>query len=86
MPTQETWYLLENGSAVHPQEVIMSEDGVLKHKDGMKVAMRSAGVPSTKSVYPEQERANRPKRDISEEYKNTRDMKAEASQQQYRRR
>ena len=39
---RETWYVLEDGTAVHPSEVAPNEAGVLAHKSGL-VAMRADG-------------------------------------------
>lgn len=45
---RETWYVLEDGSVVNPSEVT-NDNGILSHKSG-KVAMRSPGVPMSRSV------------------------------------
>ncbi len=39
---RETWYVLEDGTAVHPSEVAPNEVGALAHKSGL-VAMRGDG-------------------------------------------
>lgn len=39
---RETWYVLEDGTAVPPSEVAPNEDGKLAHKGGL-VAMRADG-------------------------------------------
>lgn len=39
---RETWYVLEDGTAVHPSEVAPNETGALAHKSGL-VAMRDDG-------------------------------------------
>lgn len=39
---RETWYVLENGTTVHPSEVAPNESGALAHKSGL-VAMRDDG-------------------------------------------
>lgn len=49
----ETWYVLESGDAVHPDEVAPGDDGVLRHTSGVAVAMRgqvphSTGVDTSK--------------------------------------
>jgi hypothetical protein len=56
MPS-ETWYVLENDSPAHPSDVTQDKDGVLTHKSGMAVKMRSPGVPFTRSVDPEEQLA-----------------------------
>lgn len=53
---RETWYKLEDGSVVDPNEVAPDKRGRLRHKDGRAVAMRGQ-VPSTYSVDPGEERA-----------------------------
>lgn len=54
---QETWYVLEDGSSADPKDVAPDAAGVLRHKSGMAVAMRSPGVPSSRGVDPDVERA-----------------------------
>ena len=39
---RETWYVLEDGTAVHPSEVATNETGKLAHNSGL-VAMRDDG-------------------------------------------
>lgn len=46
---RETWYVLEDGTAVHPDEVAPDEAGKLTHKSGAAVAMRG-DTPSSRSV------------------------------------
>lgn len=47
---RETWYVLEDGTAVHPGEVAPNEDGRLAHKSGL-VAMRDDGeTPRSRGV------------------------------------
>lgn len=54
----ETWYLLKDGTYADPSECSTGEDGVLRHKNGMEVAMRdNPNVPSTRSVDADAERA-----------------------------
>lgn len=43
---RETWYVLEDGTPVHPSEVTSDEKGVLTHKNG-PVAMRGEFPRST---------------------------------------
>jgi hypothetical protein len=52
----ETWYVLEDGTAADPGEVMPDKTGRLRHKGGAAVAMRG-DVPSTRSVDPEEQRA-----------------------------
>jgi hypothetical protein len=56
MQTQETWYVLEDGSSANPNDVAPGDDGALRHTDGRAVAMRGT-VPHTRGVDPEAERA-----------------------------
>lgn len=47
---RETWYVLEDGTAVHPSEVAPNEDGRLAHKSGL-VAIREDGeTPRSRGV------------------------------------
>lgn len=52
---RETWYVLEDGTAVHPSEVSLNKDGALAHKNGM-VQMRGE-TPRSRGVDPDEERA-----------------------------
>lgn len=45
-----TWYVLEDGSVVDPNDVAPDETGVLRHKDGVAVAMRGQ-VPCSRGVH-----------------------------------
>lgn len=45
-----TWYVLEDGTAVDPNECAPGDDGVLTHKDGAKVKMRSFDCPMSTGV------------------------------------
>lgn len=47
---QETWYLLADGTHADPKDVSTGKDGVLRHKNGVPVAMRDSGVPHTLGV------------------------------------
>ncbi|KFL31477.1 hypothetical protein JP75_07995 [Devosia riboflavina] len=44
-----TWFVLEDGNAADPAECA-DQDGVLTHSSGVKVAMRSPGVPRSRGV------------------------------------
>jgi hypothetical protein len=46
----DTWYLLVDGTHADPNDVITDDDGILRHMDGLAVAMRGDGVPSTIGV------------------------------------
>lgn len=47
---RDTYYVLEDGTAVHPSEVAPNEDGRLAHKSGL-VAMRDDGeTPRSRGV------------------------------------
>lgn len=47
---RETWYVLEDGTPVHPRDVAPNADGALAHKSGL-VAMRPDGeTPRSRSV------------------------------------
>lgn len=53
---QETWYVLEDGTAVHPAEVRMNDAGRLEHDRGL-VAMRGPDVAATRGVDPDEQRS-----------------------------
>lgn len=44
-----TWYVLEDGNPANPAECA-DLDGALTHSSGVKVAMRSPGVPRSRGV------------------------------------
>lgn len=46
----DTWYVLADGTHAHPAEVERGEDGVLKSKGGVPVALRDNGLPLTSGV------------------------------------
>lgn len=46
---RETWYVLENGTAVDPNEVAPDGAGVLRHSSGQAVAVGPHG-PRSRSV------------------------------------
>lgn len=47
---RETWYVLEDGTSVHPSEVAPNDKGRLAHKTGL-VAMRDDGeTPRSRGV------------------------------------
>jgi hypothetical protein len=50
----DTWYVLDDGSFADPRDVAIGADGVLRHKDGVAVAMRSAGVPRSRGMSEEE--------------------------------
>lgn len=52
----ETWYIMEDGSAGDPREIALSDDGILRHKDGRAVAYAPHG-PRSRGVAPEAEHA-----------------------------
>lgn len=54
---RETWYVLEDGTAVDPSECSADEKGVLTHKSGAGVAMKLPDCPRSRSVDPDEERA-----------------------------
>lgn len=47
--SRETWYILENGATADPREVKPDAAGVLRHRDGIAVAMRG-DVPRSRGV------------------------------------
>jgi hypothetical protein len=56
MNMRETWYVLEDGNAADPNEVSPDENGVLRNKSGVAVAIGPHGPKST-GVDVEAERA-----------------------------
>lgn len=72
---RETWYVLEDGTPGDPAEVVLDEAGVLRHKNGVAVAMRG-DVHHTRGVDVDEERAKpKPK---------SREMKPEESKRGYK--
>lgn len=53
---RETWYVLEDGTSADPNEVAPDDAGVLRHKDGLAVAVGPHGHLS-RGVNVEDERA-----------------------------
>lgn len=47
---RETWYVLEDGTAVDPNEVSADEAGVLFHTSGAAVAIGEHGNPLSKGI------------------------------------
>lgn len=45
-----TWYILADGTQADPDDCSPGADGVLRHKNGMAVALRDNGVPMTIGV------------------------------------
>lgn len=77
---RETWYILEDGSIVDPREVEFDEKGAPRHSSG-PVAMRSPGVPSTKNIDPDEERAKQ--KPQQQPHHHRRDMAAEDPKRPY---
>lgn len=77
---RETWYKLEDGGVADPREVAPDDNGVLRHKSGVAVAMRGE-VPHGIGVDVSAEQAKTKTRDLKAEsspkrgYK-TRELKA----------
>lgn len=49
MTERETWYVLEDGTIADPREVERDAAGVLRHRDGVAVAIGAYG-PRSRSV------------------------------------
>jgi hypothetical protein len=77
----ETWYVLEDDSVADPQHVLADKDGALRHASGAAVKMRSPGVPMTRSVDADKERA---KREIAGAQRTTRELRPEETPSRYR--
>lgn len=45
-----TWYLLVDGTHADPNDVAPGDDGVLRHKSGLAVALHENGVPQSIGV------------------------------------
>lgn len=45
-----TWYRLVDGTQANPNDVVRDEQGVLRHKSGVAVALRDSGVPRTSAA------------------------------------
>lgn len=45
-----TWYLLVDGTHADPDDVSPDDDGVLRHKNGLAVALHENGTPMTIGV------------------------------------
>lgn len=71
-----TWYVLEDGNAVDPNDCAPDDKGVLRHKDGVAVAMRGNAYSSRSVDLGEQGLDAPPARD--------REMKPAASGKGYR--
>lgn len=82
---RETWYVLEDGNVVDPNECTTDGAGKLLHKGGAAVAMRG-DVPSTSGVDADKERAkNRPpKEDHPKPDPKSKDMKPEDDKPGYK--
>lgn len=57
---RETWYILDDGTSVDPNEVAPDNAGVLMHKSGIAVAVGPHG-PRSRGVDPDEERAKKAK-------------------------
>lgn len=47
---RETWYVLEDGSSADPRKVAPDDKGVMRHENGMAVAIGSHGNPRSRGV------------------------------------
>lgn len=50
MNVTDTWYVLADGTHADPSDVSADKDGVLRHKNGVPVALREGGLPLTSGV------------------------------------
>lgn len=46
-PDVDTWYVLVDGTKAHPADVSTDDAGILKHANGVPVALRDNGLPLT---------------------------------------
>lgn len=47
---QDTWYVLEDGSSADPRQVAPDDKGVLRHSNGMAVAIGAHGNHRSRGV------------------------------------
>lgn len=52
----ETWYVMEDGTAADPRDIVSDDKGILKHKDGRAVAYSEHG-PRSRSVDTDEDQA-----------------------------
>jgi hypothetical protein len=50
MKNIDTWYVLADGTHADPADVVAGDDGALKSKNGVAVALRENGLPLTSGV------------------------------------
>lgn len=81
-PIYETWYVMEDGTYGDPREISPGKDSALASKGGLKVAMRSADAPMSRSVRVDDKGKlldEQPKPAEAEAGKKTTEMKPEAA-------
>lgn len=72
-----TWYVLEDGSAVDPNDCAPDDNGVMRHKSGAAVAKRGDAL-SSRGVDLDEMRANETKPEPVKSGYKTREAKAKA--------
>lgn len=82
----DTWYVLADGTHADPADVSHDKDGVLKHKNGVPVALRESGVPLTSGVATKEnkktaEAGKEPEKDAANK---ARDLKADDANKNYK--
>lgn len=63
----DTWYVLVDGTHADPADVSTGEDGIMRHSNGVPVALRDSGVPLTSGVATRSNKkaaADKSKRDV----------------------
>lgn len=73
----DTWYVLVDGTHADPAEVITDKDGVMKHKNGVTVALRDSGIPLTSGVATKENKRAHAKAEEDAEETKTRESKAD---------
>jgi hypothetical protein len=79
---RETWYVLEDGAYADPNEVAPDEEGALRHKSGVAVAMRG-DAHSSISVDPDEERAKAAAKKDTKALTPEKEMKPDAPKRGY---
>jgi hypothetical protein len=77
---RETWYVLENGLNADPREVVSDDKGVLRHQNGVAVAIGDHGNPRSRSVDVEEERKSKKPKTVEREAPSSRDRQIKSDE------
>lgn len=80
---QETWYVLEDGTAADPRDITRDKKNALVHKDGRAVAYSEHG-PRSRSVDTDEVKASKTKVAEPKVAEKVRDMTPEAPKPAYK--